>query len=65
MSNQVSLRGSKPNTAKKNRRYSSDRTCGAEGCTTTLSQYNPRDKCWLHAELKVPRLRGRVVKPAG
>jgi hypothetical protein len=31
-------------------------------CDTRLSKYNRRDKCWAHADMKVPRLRGR--KPA-
>jgi hypothetical protein len=64
MSNQVALKGHKPHTARKNRIYAGDRVCAQDGCTTTLSRYNPRDKCWAHAELKVPRLRGRVVKEA-
>jgi hypothetical protein len=33
------------------------------GCDTKLSTYNRRDRCWLHAEMKVPRLRGRKPAP--
>jgi hypothetical protein len=62
--NQLSLKGHRPNTARKNRTYAKDRVCASEGCTTKLSRYNARDKCWAHAELRVPRLRGRVVKEA-
>jgi hypothetical protein len=38
------------------------RVCAQQGCETRLSRYNKREKCWAHAEMKVPRLRGR--KPA-
>jgi hypothetical protein len=38
------------------------RACSFQGCVTMLSSYNKRDRCWVHAEMKVPRLRGR--KPA-
>ena len=38
------------------------RVGGQPDCETRLSVYNKRDKCWAHAEMKVPRLRGR--KPA-
>jgi hypothetical protein len=44
------------------RQYAEGRTCAHDGCHTRLSKYNRRDKCWAHAEMKVPRLRGR--KPA-
>ena len=39
------------------------RVCSYPGCGTRLSVYNRRDRCWTHAEMKVPRLRGR--KPRG
>jgi hypothetical protein len=35
------------------------RVCAQSECETRLSRYNKRDKCWAHAEMKVPRLRGR------
>jgi hypothetical protein len=38
------------------------RVCAQPGCETQLSTYNKRERCWAHAEMKVPRLRGR--KPA-
>jgi hypothetical protein len=47
------------------RRYGKGRKCAAEDCETILSQYNRREKCWAHAEMKVPRLRGRKPAPAG
>lgn len=30
-------------------RYEAGRTCGAEGCGTTLSRYNAASLCWNHA----------------
>jgi hypothetical protein len=41
------------------RQYAKDRVCSFPGCGTRLSTYNRRDRCWAHAEMKVPRLRGR------
>ncbi|MGH2751202.1 MAG: hypothetical protein ACRDK3_10080 [Actinomycetota bacterium] len=57
-------KGSAPLTARPSRRYSNERRCVHEGCTTKLSQYNGRDKCWTHADFKIPRLRGRVNEAA-
>jgi hypothetical protein len=57
-------KGSAPLTAKPSRRILNERMCAEEGCPTRLSQYNPRDKCWAHADFKIPRLRGRVGEAA-
>ena len=46
------------------RTFGRGRLCAHPGCRTVLSQYNRRDKCWAHAEKKVPRLRGRKPRPA-
>jgi hypothetical protein len=46
------------------RRFGKGRVCAHPGCATVLSQYNRRDKCWAHADMKVPRLRGRKSRPA-
>ena len=46
------------------RTFGKGRTCAMPGCTTVLSQYNRRDKCWAHADMKIPRLRGRKSAPA-
>jgi hypothetical protein len=45
-----------------NKKAPTGRICAEDGCGTRLSVYNKREKCWAHAEMKVPRLRGR--KPA-
>ena len=65
MSGSSIARGSKPRgLLRASRRYAKGRVCTAEGCTTVLSQYNRRDKCWAHAEMKIPRLRGKNSPPA-
>jgi hypothetical protein len=57
---QPSVRGTKPKgLLRASRRFSRGRVCAAEGCGTILSQYNRRDKCWAHADVKIPRLRGK------
>ena len=63
MGKQFSVRGAKPQPLPRaSRKYPEGRVCEQTGCETRLSTYNRRDKCWAHAEMKVPRLRGR--KPA-
>lgn len=62
MSNE-SIKGSRPHgLPRASRRMAAGRVCAYPGCETRLSTYNRRDRCWAHAEMKVPRLRGR--KPA-
>jgi hypothetical protein len=46
---------------KRSRRYAEDRACAHEGCITKLSMYNRRDTCFIHADVKIPRLRGKKV----
>ena len=61
--NQSAIHGSKPVAMPRaSQTYPKGRVCAHPGCETRLSTYNRRDKCWAHAEMKVPRLRGR--KPA-
>ncbi len=63
MAKHFSVRGSRPQPLPRaSRKYPSGRVCEQAGCETQLSTYNRRSKCWAHAEMKVPRLRGR--KPA-
>ena len=63
MPKQFAVRGSRPQPLPRaSQKYPDGRVCKQEGCVTRLSTYNKRDKCWAHAEMKVPRLRGR--KPA-
>ena len=40
------------------------RVCAKKDCDTLLSRYNRRDFCYLHAPVKYPRVRGRVL-PVG
>ena len=61
--NSSSIRGYRPQgLPRASKTYAEGRVCAQDGCETRLSKYNRRDKCWAHAEMKVPRLRGR--KPA-
>ncbi|MDP9068473.1 MAG: hypothetical protein M3N53_09070 [Actinomycetota bacterium] len=63
MSNDNAIRGSRPQAVPRaSRKFPEGRVCAAPDCVTRLSTYNKRDRCWAHAEMKVPRLRGR--KPA-
>lgn len=60
MGHEYAIRGQRaqglPRASRKSPR---GRVCAVDGCGTLLSTYNRRDKCWVHADLKVPRLRGR------
>jgi len=63
MARNDSIRGSRVQTLPKANKVSPEgRKCLEPSCKTVLSKYNKRDRCWAHAEMKVPRLRGR--KPA-
>lgn len=42
-------------------RYSEGRVCKDDECDTKLSIYNKRDYCHVHAPIKFPRVRGRIV----
>lgn len=64
MARQEAIRGQTPKgLPRPSRRHAEGRVCSHPGCTTRLSTYNRRDKCWLHAEMRVPRLRGRKPAP--
>jgi hypothetical protein len=63
MSHDFAVRGSRPQALPRaSQTFAKGRICAHPDCETRLSTYNRRDKCWAHAEMKVPRLRGR--KPA-
>lgn len=63
MGKENAIRGSRPLTLPRaSQTFPEGRVCKYPGCETRLSTYNRREKCWAHAEMKVPRLRGR--KPA-
>ncbi len=63
MSNQAAIRGSRTQALPRaSQQYPQGRVCSYGECETRISTYNRRDRCWAHAEMKIPRLRGR--KPA-
>lgn len=43
------------------RAYSQGRICADSECDTKLSMYNKREYCHVHAPVKFPRVRGRIV----
>jgi hypothetical protein len=64
MGGQFSIPARKPQgLPRASHQYPEGRVCAFPGCETRLSTYNRRDKCWAHAEMKVPRLRGRKPAP--
>jgi hypothetical protein len=44
---------------------SAERVCEVRGCTTKLSRYNFRSRCWQHTEIVFPNYRGRRLAPEG
>ncbi len=46
------------------RTYAAGRVCRRNGCSTKLSVYNRREHCNIHAPVKFPRVRGRIVPEA-
>ena len=65
MGEQSAIRGSRLRALPRaSQKFPKGRVCAEPGCETRLSTYNRRDKCWAHADMKVPRLRGRKSRPA-
>lgn len=64
MGEQFAIRGSRLRALPRaSQKFAKGRVCAEPGCETRLSTYNRRDKCWNHADMKVPRLRGRKPIP--
>ncbi|MGH2787481.1 MAG: hypothetical protein ACRDJV_06170 [Actinomycetota bacterium] len=64
MGEKFAIRGERPvGLPRASQKYPKGRICSHPGCETRMSTYNRRDKCWAHAEMKVPRLRGRKPAP--
>ena len=40
-----------------------DRVCAEPDCSTMLSRYNARDRCWQHTDTVFPNYRGRRLAP--
>lgn len=40
-----------------------ERECAERGCSTKLSRYNSRDRCWQHSDIVFPNYRGRRLAP--
>ena len=64
MADKFAIRGQRPvGLPRASQKFLEGRECNYPGCGTKLSVYNRRDRCWAHAEMKVPRLRGRKPAP--
>ncbi|HZA41233.1 MAG TPA: hypothetical protein VFA00_11475 [Actinomycetota bacterium] len=64
MADKFAIRGQRPvGLPRASQKFPEGRQCSHPGCETKLSVYNRRDRCWAHAEMKVPRLRGRKPAP--
>jgi len=59
MGNQFNITGrSHYEASRQSRIFNKGRLCVKEDCVVTLSQYNPSDKCYLHAPKQAGRVRG-------
>lgn len=43
------------------KRFESGRVCAKKGCGTKLSQYNKAEFCHVHAPIRFPRVRGKIL----
>ncbi len=56
-------KGTRPgNLPPASRTEDADRTCAHPGCTTKLSIYNARERCWQHADVVFPNYRGKRMR---
>ncbi len=54
------MQGSRPGKPLRPTRTSTaGRVCEAPGCTTRLSVYNPKPRCWQHTDILFPNFRGK------
>lgn len=54
------MQGSRPgNTPRRSRTSDRGRICEAPGCTTRLSVYNAKTRCWQHTDIVFPNFRGK------
>jgi hypothetical protein len=59
------MKGTKPGRMPRPSRAmeGADRECAEPDCSTKLSQYNARDRCWQHSDIVFPNYRGRRLAP--
>lgn len=46
------------------KRFETGRVCAKKGCPTKLSQYNKAEFCHVHAPVRFPRVRGKILNEA-
>ena len=56
--------GSRPSAGRRAASSERGRRCTEPSCSTRLSRYNTSDRCFAHAPVRFPRIRGRVVDDA-
>jgi hypothetical protein len=58
------MKGTRPGRMPRpSRTVAGDRVCEAPDCTTKLSRYNVRTRCWQHSDIAFPNYRGRRLAP--
>ncbi len=59
------MKGTKPGRLPRPSRATEgdERECAEPACSTKLSRYNARDRCWQHSDLVYPNYRGRRLAP--
>lgn len=59
------MKGTKPGRLPRPSRTTegAERECAVGGCSTKLSKYNARDRCWQHSDIVFPNYRGRRLAP--
>ncbi len=56
----ATMKGTRPGRMPRpSRTVEGHRVCEAPDCTTQLSRYNSRNRCWQHTEIAFPNYRGR------
>ena len=55
------MKGTKPGRLPRPSRATAEdgRVCSEADCSTKLSRYNARERCWQHSDVVFPNYRGR------
>lgn len=61
----MKMKGTRPGRMPRPSRTVDDaeRVCEVPECSTKLSRYNFRTRCWQHTEIAFPNYRGRRLAP--
>ena len=50
-----------PTSGRRPKTVGDERTCASPSCITVLTRYNQSEHCYVHRELRYPRIRGSAV----